>query len=93
MVIFRRLFKGGNVGKTTYFDWFLVMTLFLVTTSGIATEAVRLAELATASYWLYLVHLWLMSVLLIYAPFSKGAHIFYRALAMTYAKQIGRGIE
>ena len=93
LAIYRRLSKNSNMGKTTYFDWFLILTLFFVTISGIATEVARLAELATASYWLYLAHLWLMFVLLIYAPFSKGAHLLYGTLAMTYAKQIGRGAE
>jgi quinone-modifying oxidoreductase subunit QmoC len=93
LVIYRRLSKSSSVGKTTYFDWFLIVTLFLVTISGVATEVVRLVEPAAASYWLYLVHLWLMFVLLMYAPFSKGAHLIYRTLAMTYAKQIGREVE
>ena len=93
LAIYRRLSKSSNVGKTTYFDWFLLLMLFFVTISGIATEVVRLAELAAATYWLYLVHLWLMSALLIYGPFSKGAHLIYRTLAMVYAKQIGRGVE
>ncbi|MFC1994574.1 quinone-interacting membrane-bound oxidoreductase complex subunit QmoC [Chloroflexota bacterium] len=90
LAIYRRLSKNANVGKTTYFDWFLILTLFFVTISGIATEVVRIANVAAATYWLYLVHLWLMFMLLIYAPFSKGAHLIYRTLAMTYARQIGR---
>jgi hypothetical protein len=49
--------------------------------------------LAATTYWLYLVHLWLMFVLLIYAPFPKSAHLIYRTLAMTYAKQTRRGVE
>jgi len=51
---------------------------------------VALAELAAATYWLYLVHLWLMFVLLIYGPYTKGAHLIYHTLALAYAKQIGR---
>jgi len=90
LAIYRRLRKNSNVDKATYFDWFLIVTLFLVTISGIATEVGRLVELAAATYWLYLVHLWSMFALLIYAPFSKGAHLFYGTLAFTYAKQIGR---
>jgi quinone-modifying oxidoreductase subunit QmoC len=50
----------------------------------------RLAGLAAPAYWSYIVHLWAMFMLLIYAPFSKGAHLLYRTLAMTYAKQLGR---
>jgi quinone-modifying oxidoreductase subunit QmoC len=94
LVIFRRLSaNNSNIGRTVYFDWFLILMLFFTTVSGIATEVIRIAELATASYWTYLVHLWLMFALFIYAPFSKGAHLVYRTLAMVYAKQIGREVE
>jgi quinone-modifying oxidoreductase subunit QmoC len=89
-VIARRFSTSGNIGITGYFDWFLVWTLFFVTVSGIATEVVRLAGLAAATYWLYLVHLWLMFVFFIYLPFSKGAHMIYRTVALAYARQIGR---
>jgi len=55
--------------------------------------AVRLVELAAANYWLYLARLLLMFVLIIYTSFPKGAHLIYRTLALTYAKQTGRGVE
>ena len=60
LAMYRRLAKKEEVGKSTYLDWFLTVMLFLVTVSGIATEVIRLAELATASCWVYLVHLWLI---------------------------------
>jgi hypothetical protein len=56
-------------------------------------EAVRLVELAAANYGLYLARLRLMFVLIICTSFSKGAHLIYRTLALTYAKQTGRGVE
>ena len=93
MVIYRRLFNSNDLSKTTYSDWLLILLLLFVTISGIATEVIRLFKLAEAAYWAYLVHLWLMFTLLVYGPFSKGAHLIYRTLAMTYAKQIGREVE
>ncbi|OGN91171.1 MAG: hypothetical protein A2Z70_00600 [Chloroflexi bacterium RBG_13_48_17] len=93
LAIYRRFSTNSNGGKTTYFDWFLILLLTFVAISGIATEVVRLAELPTATYSVYLVHLWLLFTLLIYAPFSKGAHLIYRTLAMTYAKQVGRVVR
>ncbi len=93
MVIYRRLSNSSDLGKTTYFDWLLILLLFFVTISGIATEVIRLAELAEATYWTYIVHLWLMFQFLVYLPFSKGVHLIYRTLAMTYAKQIGREVD
>lgn len=89
-VIFRRFSASNNAGKTAYFDWFLIWILFFTTVTGIATEVIRLFELAAATYWLYLVHLWLMFIFFIYLPFSKGAHMIYRTVALAYARQIGR---
>ena len=93
LAIYRRFSTNSHEGKTTYFDWFLILLLTFVAISGIATEVVRLAELPTATYSVYLVHLWLLFALLIYAPFSKGAHLIYRTLAMAYAKQVGRVVR
>jgi quinone-modifying oxidoreductase subunit QmoC len=93
LAIYRRFSTKSSGGKTTYFDWFLIVLLTFVAISGVATEVVRLAKLPTATYSVYLVHLWLLFALLIYAPFSKGAHIIYRTLAMAYARQVGRVVR
>ncbi|MFQ6113289.1 MAG: quinone-interacting membrane-bound oxidoreductase complex subunit QmoC [bacterium] len=93
LIIYRRLFKKQEVGEATYFDWFFIVLLYLVTITGIATELSRLAEAIALSHWLYLIHLAFLFALLAYFPFSKFAHLLYRTLAMTYAKQIGREAE
>jgi quinone-modifying oxidoreductase subunit QmoC len=89
-VIARRFSPSGNIGRTGYFDWFLVWTLLFTTVTGIATEVIRLEGMAAATYWLYLVHLWSMFVFFLYLPFSKGAHMVYRTVALAYARQRGR---
>jgi quinone-modifying oxidoreductase subunit QmoC len=89
-VIARRLSPSGNIGRTGYFDWFLVWTLLFITLTGILTEVIRLMGMATATYWLYMVHLWLMFVFFLYLPFSKAAHMFYRTVALAFARQRGR---
>lgn len=91
IVIYRRLSSSDNPGNTGYFDWFLVWILFFTAISGVATEVIRLAGLATATYSVYLVHLWLMFVFFLYLPFSKAAHMVYRTVALAYARQVGRG--
>jgi quinone-modifying oxidoreductase subunit QmoC len=94
LAVYRRFSTtNSNRSKTTYFDWFLILLLSFVAISGVATEVVRLAKLSTATYSVYLVHLWLLFSLLIYAPFSKGAHLIYRTLAMAYARQVGRVVR
>ncbi len=93
LIIYRRFFKKDKVGKATYFDWFFVVLAYLITITGIATELSRIAGAIALLHWLYLAHLVLPLTLLAYAPFSKLAHLLYRTLAMTYAKQIGREVE
>jgi quinone-modifying oxidoreductase subunit QmoC len=93
VVIYRRLSASSSPGKTAYFDWFLIWTLFFTTLSGISTEVIRLSGIAAATYWVYLVHLWLMFMFFIYLPFSKAAHIAYRTVAMFYARRIGRSVS
>lgn len=89
LIIYRRLFRKDEEGKATYFDWFFVVLLYLATITGIATGWLRIFEIAWL-HWFYLAHLVFSFTLLAYAPFSKLAHLLYRTLAMTYAKQIGR---
>ena len=73
---FRRFRKPG-----TYFDWFLISTLGGVVVTGILSELLRLAH-AAAMYEMYFVHLVLVFALLLYAPYSKFAHLAYRTVAM-----------
>lgn len=93
LIIYRRLFRKSEVGEATYFDWFFIVLVYLITIAGIAMLLSRIAEAIALTHWLYLVHLVLVFALLAYAPFSKFTHMFYRTLAMTYAKQIGREAE
>ena len=93
VAVYKRTFKRDTVGDSTYFDWFLITMLLLVILTGIGVEVLRLGELATATYSMYLVHLWLMFTLFLYGPYYKGAHIIYRALALLRAKQIGREVR
>jgi len=76
--------KGGS-----YFDWFFLLDLYGVAITGILTEAARLAG-SVIGYWFYLAHLVTIFMLIIYAPYSKFAHLVYRGVAMAYAKATGR---
>ena len=75
---------------SSYWDWFLVLLVFGLGTTGMATQLLRLAGLAGPTYAVYFVHLLLIWSLFAYTPFSKLAHIVYRTAAMTYAEYTKR---
>jgi quinone-modifying oxidoreductase subunit QmoC len=69
----------------TYFDWFFLLSLAGVAATGIASELLRLAAAGTAMFAVYYVHLVLIFALLLYAPYSKFAHLAYRTVAIAAA--------
>jgi quinone-modifying oxidoreductase, subunit QmoC len=93
--------------QSTSFDWIFVWLLLLVGLSGFAVEVFRfVAEgvappgtyahdgaLAVPAYSVYFVHLVLVFGLLVYLPYSKFAHMWYRTVAMIYAEHTGRTRE
>ena len=91
-ISYRRLAKRNEAGKAGYFDWFFVGLLYITTLTGFLLEAIRFAELSVLAYSIYLVHLVFYFTLFTYLPYSKFAHVIYRTLAMTHARQIGRKI-
>jgi len=50
----------------------------------------RLAGIAGLAYPVYFIHLVFVFSLFLYLPYSKLAHIFYRAAAICFAKYSGR---
>ncbi len=91
--------------QSTSFDWVFVWLLLAVGLTGFVVEVFRfVAEaqaagagidayagpLATPAYTFYFVHLVSVFGLLVYLPYSKFAHIWYRTVAMIYAEATGR---
>jgi quinone-modifying oxidoreductase subunit QmoC len=85
LVIYRRLRGGKETGNASYLDWNLILLIFAVTGLGILTEVLRLAELASAAYVVYFIHLVSVFYGIAYFPYSKLAHLLYRSLAVLYA--------
>ncbi|MCF8298767.1 MAG: quinone-interacting membrane-bound oxidoreductase complex subunit QmoC [Saprospiraceae bacterium] len=89
IMMFQRV-KGENVaGKKNYFDWLFLISLFLLTISGLLVEIARFDNWSLA-YHIYFVHLVLVWMLIIYAPYTKFAHVFYRSTAIILCKMYGR---
>jgi quinone-modifying oxidoreductase subunit QmoC len=86
--------------QSTSFDWIFVWLLLAVGVTGFITEVFRftvdlevVSAMHTTAYSFYFVHLVMVFGLLVYLPYSKFAHIWYRAVAMIYAEQTGRTRE
>jgi quinone-modifying oxidoreductase subunit QmoC len=90
MMIWDRLYFGHLAGTSSWFDWFLVWTLFLVVASGFATELLHYLRMGPHRHAAYFVHLVLIFALLVYLPYSKLAHLLYRTTAMVFAERYGR---
>ena len=91
--------------QSTSFDWIFVWLLLFVGVTGYAVEVFRfvaegaagaeayMSGLARPAYAVYFVHLVCVFSLLVYLPYSKFAHLWYRAVAMIYAEATGRTRE
>lgn len=93
LVIKNRKSNESKAGKGGYYDWLFIYVVFAVMATGILSELVRLADLALFAYIIYFAHLVVVFFLFAYAPFSKMAHMLYRATAMVFAKATARDVE
>ncbi len=94
-IIYKRRLTGDpkNVGKTGYYDSFFGTVLFWTITTGILAEIFRLIDISPAAFGVYYIHLVLVFTLLVYAPYSKFAHMLYRFMALTYSNAARRSKE
>jgi quinone-modifying oxidoreductase subunit QmoC len=90
MVIYRRMFTRAEAGKGSYYDWFFLVSLYVVTITGLALPLLRAFKAIAWVHSIYLLHLVFLFLLLTTFPFSKFVHPFFRALAMIQARRIGR---
>ena len=93
LVISNRLRDQEKAGKGSYYDWLFIYIVFAIMATGILSEVVRLADIAVLAYIIYFAHLVVVFFLFAYAPFSKMAHMVYRATAMVFAKATERDVE
>jgi quinone-modifying oxidoreductase subunit QmoC len=79
-----------RVGPGGYFDWFLISTVLIVALTGFAAEAMHYFRLEPHRHVTYFIHLVFVGTLLLYMPYSKLSHMFYRTTAMVFAERYGR---
>jgi quinone-modifying oxidoreductase subunit QmoC len=91
LVIQNRLKNKEKAGKGGYYDWLFIYIVFAIMATGILSEVIRLANIAALAYIIYFTHLIVVFFLFAYAPFSKMAHMVYRATAMVFEKQYREG--
>ncbi|MFA5847391.1 MAG: quinone-interacting membrane-bound oxidoreductase complex subunit QmoC [Thermodesulfovibrionales bacterium] len=89
LVMTNRFKNQEKAGLGGYYDWLFILLVAGVGVSGLLAQFLRMANTVVA-YPTYVVHLCLVFFLFAYAPFSKMAHMAYRATAMIFAKQSGR---
>jgi len=88
LLLARRAGDHARRAGSTYFDWFFLAVLAGAVLTGIVSELLRLAQ-TQVMYAVYFVHLVLVFSILLYAPYSKFAHLAYRTVALaSYRKSI-----
>ena len=85
----QRLRNKTVFGKSGYSDWLLLISIGLLTLSGSLVQFARFGDWSMA-YHLYFFHLVAVWFVIMYLPFTKLGHIFYRTTALLYARSIGR---
>ena len=76
--------KGS--ASPTFYDWFLIWEIMAVGITGLGAELLRWANMPTAGYIVYFLHLTAVMMLFLYMPYTKFAHIVYRTTAMCFEK-------
>jgi len=84
-----RLQRTRQVGTTTAFDRFFLMTVLGVIATGVITEILRFVAVPpVAASAVYLLHLGAVLTLFMTVPYSKFAHLAYRTVALVHQKAV-----
>jgi quinone-modifying oxidoreductase subunit QmoC len=92
IMIANRILNKKDFGNSTYPDWLFLISLFLLTISGVIVEAARFLDWSLA-YHLYFFHLICVWFIIIYLPYTKFGHLLFRVVAMVFAASIGRKLK
>lgn len=89
LMIISRVKDKEKFGNSNYSDWLFLISMLILTISGIGVEMGRFLNWDLA-YHIYFLHLCTVWFLIIYLPYIKFGHILYRTTAMIFARTIGR---
>jgi quinone-modifying oxidoreductase subunit QmoC len=92
IMIANRIFNKEDFGNSTYTDWLFLISLFLLTISGVIVEAARFLNWSLA-YHLYFFHLICVWFIIIYLPYTKFGHFMFRVVAMVFAASVDRRLK
>ena len=88
LMVRNRMARTERTG--TWFDWTFLGFAVAAVVTGFGCEVLHYARVDPLRYATYVIHLATVFVLLVLLPYSKFAHMIYRATAMVYAAHTGR---
>ena len=94
-IIVGRIKKREQIHKFSDFsDWMFPVLLLMTTISGISVHIFRYMGLPLATYYTYVVHLFIaVAMLAVEVPFGKWAHLLYRPLAVYFQAVRERALQ
>ncbi len=84
-----RITNSKMIGVGSYFDWSLIVTVLIVAVTGFATELMHYLRLEPHRHVAYFAHLLVVAGLIMYLPYTKLSHMFYRITAMIFVERYG----
>ncbi len=91
--ILNRLGAQKTENRGSYQDWLFLLVVFGVGITGMMTQTFRLQiPNPIMAYSSYFVHMIFVTILLIFLPYTKFAHIYYRFIALLHGKMKGMDI-
>ncbi len=94
-IIIDRIKKRKEMHRFSHLsDWLFPILLFLAALTGITLHIFRVSNLASATYFIYMIHIAIVvPMLIVEVPFGKWAHLLYRPLALYVAAVKSRAKE
>ncbi|HET7841762.1 MAG TPA: quinone-interacting membrane-bound oxidoreductase complex subunit QmoC [Terriglobia bacterium] len=86
LLVFERFKTKEKRAATTYFESLFLLILAAAAATGILSEILRLAQTPELMYLTYFIHLNLVFMLFLYAPYSKFVHFLYRTVTLAIAR-------